>query len=148
MSLGLLIANMGNHCGDLGFKAGNQLGDFVKSAIDLVKPRPQGSRIGCHLAADTIVTPVTPEHGIKALWLPAQSDRQRLQCPRATAPLNGVQLNFPHNRRRDTRTLRELPLTPAKLTDTVIDHLGDRSPIFRHAFRHASSSAFRFHRRH
>jgi hypothetical protein len=93
------------------------------------------------------VTSVALEHRIKSFRFPAKRDRQGFQCSRATPPLNGVQLNFPHNRRRDTRTLREFPLTPAKLTDTVIDHLGDRSPIFRHAFRHASSSAFRFQSR-
>ena len=51
ISPGLAIANMGNHRGDLGFKAGNKLGDFVKPTVDLVQPRPQGSHIGCHLAA-------------------------------------------------------------------------------------------------
>ena len=149
INLGLPIANMRNHRGDLGFKAGNKLGDFVKPAVDLIQPRPQGSHIGCHLAADTIVTSVASEHGIKSARLPAESDRQGFQCSRATPPLNGVQLNFPHNRRRDARPFRELTLSPAKLADTVTDYLGDRSPVFsRHAFRHASSSAFRFQRRH
>lgn len=142
---GLPIANMRNHRGDLRFKAGNKLGDFVKSAVDLIQPRPQGSHIGCHLAADTIVTSVASEHGIKTAWLPPESHRQGFQCSRATPPLNGVQLNLPHNRRRDTRPFRKLTLSPAKLADTVTDYLGDRSPVFsQHAFRHASSSAFRF----
>ena len=146
---GLPIANMRNHRGDLGFKAGNKLDDFVKPAVDLIQPRPESSHIGCHLAADTIVTSVASEHGIKAAWLPSESDRQGFQCSRATPPLNGVQLNFPHDRRRDARPFRELTLSPAKLADTVTDYLGDRSPVFsRHAFRHASSSAFRFQRRH
>ena len=142
---GLPIANMRNHRGDLGFKAGNKLGDFVKPAVDFIEPRPEGSHIGCHLAPDTIVTSVASEHGIKSARLPAESNRQGFQCSRATPPLNGVQLDFPHNRRRDTRPFRKLTLAPAKLTDTVTDYLGDRSPVFsRHAFRHASSSAFRF----
>jgi hypothetical protein len=144
-NLGLPIANMRNHRGDLGFKAGNKLGDFVEPAVDLIQPRPQGSHIGCHLAANTIVTSVTSEHGIKTARLPAECDRQGFQCSRATPPLNSVQLNFPHNRCRDTRPFRKLTLTPAKLTDSVTDYVGDRSPVFsRHAFRHASSSAFRF----
>jgi hypothetical protein len=146
---GLPIANMRNHRGDLGFKAGNKLGDFVKPAVDLIQPRPQDSHISCHLAPDTIVTSVAPEHGIKPAWLPSESNRQRFQCSRATPTLNGVQLDFPHNRRRDTRPFRKLTLSPAKLADSVADYLGDRSPVFsRHAFRHASSSAFRFQRRH
>ena len=41
INLGLPIANMRNHRGDLGFKAGNKLGDFVKPAVDLIQPRPQ-----------------------------------------------------------------------------------------------------------
>ena len=80
ISPGLPIANMRNHRGDLGFKAGNKLGDFVKPAVDLIQPRPQGSHISCHLAADTIVTSVASEHGIKTTWLPPESDRQRFQC--------------------------------------------------------------------
>jgi hypothetical protein len=146
---GLPIANMRNHRGDLGFKAGNKLGDFVKPAVDLIQPRPQDSHISRHLAAGTIGTSVAPEHRIKALGFPAERDRQGFQCSRATPPLNGVQLNFPHNRRRDTRPFRKLALSPAKLADTIADYLGDRSPVFsRHAFRHASSSAFRFQGRH
>ena len=148
-SPGLPIANMRNHRGDFGFKAGNKLGDFVKPAVDLIQSRPQGSHIGCHLAANTIVTSVAPEHGIKTAWLPAESHRQGFQCSRATPPLNGVQLNFPHDRRRDTRPFRKLTLSPAKLANSVTNHTGNSSPVFfRHAFRHASSSAFRFQGRH
>src|ERR1700733_7548041 len=146
---GLPIANMRNHRGDLGFKAGNKLDDFVKPAVDLIQPRPQGSHVSCDLSVDTIVTGDAPEHGIKSARLPAERARQGFQCSRATPPLNGVQLNFPHDRRRDTRPFRKLTLSPAKLADTVTDYLGDRSPVFsRHAFRHASSSAFRFQGRH
>ena len=34
IGLGLPIANMLKHRGDLGLKAGNKLGDFVKPALD------------------------------------------------------------------------------------------------------------------
>lgn len=146
ISLGLPIAYMLKHHGYLGLKAGNKLGDLVKPPVNHIKTSPQGSHIGCHLAVDIGSMRTAPEHGIETPWLPAQGDRQRFQGSRAASPLNGVQLNFPHHRRRDTRTLRELSLSPAKLTDAVTDHLGDRNPVFfRHAFRHASSSAFRFH---
>jgi hypothetical protein len=148
ISLGLPIANMLKHRSDLGLKAGNKLGDFVKPTVDHVQPRPQGSHIGCHLATSPSMTRTTLEHGIKALWLPAERNRQRFQCSWATPSLDGVQLNFPHNRSRDTGPFRKLTLTPAKLADAVTDHLSDRSPIFfRYAFRHASTSAFRFQRR-
>ena len=147
ISLGLPIAHMLKHRGDLGLKAGNKLGNLVKPPVNHIKTQPQGSNIGCHLAADSGLMRTALEYRIKPSWLPAEGDRQGFQGARATSPLHGVQLDFPHDRRRDTRTLRELPLSPAKLTDTVTDHPGDRSPIFRHAFRHASSSAFRFQRR-
>jgi hypothetical protein len=42
--------------------------------------------------------------------------------------------------RRDMRTLYERTLTPATLPHALADHPSDRSPIFRHAFRHESSS--------
>ena len=62
ISLGLVIANMGNHRGDLGFKAGNKLDYFVKPTVDLSTPRPQGSHIRRQSAACAIVTSVAPEH--------------------------------------------------------------------------------------
>src|SRR6185312_5371098 len=45
ISLGLPIANMSNHRGDLGFKAGNKLDYLVKPTVDLSRPRPRSSHI-------------------------------------------------------------------------------------------------------
>src|ERR1700722_5169036 len=84
ISLGLPIANMLKHHGDLGLKAGNKLGDFVKPALDHVKTRPQDGHIGCHLAAGTGLMRPAPEYRIETPWLPAEGNRQRFQCPRAT----------------------------------------------------------------
>ena len=45
-------------------------------------------------------------------------------------PLDSVPLNFSDNRRGDVRTLRQLALTPSKLSYALIDGFGDRRPIF------------------
>lgn len=88
ISLGLPIANMSNHRGNLGFRAGNKLDYSVKQTVELNRPRPQVSHVRRQPAAYAIVTSVATGHA---------------------------------------------------------DNPGDRSPVFfRYAFRHASSSAFRF----
>jgi hypothetical protein len=98
ISLGLPIADMLKHHSDLGLKAGNKLGDLVKPTVDHIQARPQGSHVGCHLATGTALTRTAPEHRVKAPRLPAESDRQRFQGPRAAPPLKRMQLNFPHDR--------------------------------------------------
>jgi len=145
---GLLIAaDMFNHRSDIGFKVGNKLGYFVKPFLKGIKAGPQGSPVGCHLPISSRLRRAALEYRIEPSGLPAESHRQRFQCPGAAAPLNRMQLNFPDHSRRHTRTLRKLTLTPAKLADPVTDSPADCSPVFRHAFRHAYSSAFRFQRR-
>lgn len=44
-------------------------------------------------------------------------------------------LDLPHDGQRHMRAFRKLTLTPAKLTDTIVDDLGNRRPIFRLAFQ-------------
>ncbi len=88
ISLGLPIANMSNHRGNLGFKAGSKLDYLVKPTVDLSWPRPQGSHTRRQPAACATVASVATGHA---------------------------------------------------------DKPGGRSPVlYRYAFRHASSSAFRF----
>jgi hypothetical protein len=50
----------------------------------------------------------------------------------------GVPLEFPHDGRGHARAFRELVLTPAELAGTAADSPGNRSPVLRIAFRHAS----------
>ena len=135
-----IMARLLNDRGDVGFKAGNKLDDFVKPPVDVIQAGPQGSPIGPHLAANRHLLHAAFEHRIKVFRLPAQSHGQRFQRSRAAAALHGMPLDFPHNGRRDMRTVRELALTPAKLTHALADGPCDRGPVFRHAFRHASSS--------
>ena len=121
------------------------VGQLVQSMVGA-----DGTSAGADQSGDSRMLDRSPEaFGKFYLRLPAERDRQGFQFSRATSPLNGVQLNFPHNRSRDARPFRKLTLPPAKLTYAVADNPGDRSPVFfRHAFRHASSSAFRFQCRH
>ena len=62
ISLGLPIANMSNHRGDLCFKAGDKLDDSVKPTVELSRPRPQGSHVGRHPAACATVASVATGH--------------------------------------------------------------------------------------
>ena len=63
---------------------------------------------------------------------PTQCYRQRFQGSRAAAALNGVALNFPHDRGRYMRSFRKFALTPSKLSHPLIDGLSDGRPILRH----------------
>jgi hypothetical protein len=80
---------------------------------------------------------VAIEHLVKVFWLPSEGHGQGFECAAATAALDGVPLDFPHDGHGDMRTLRELALTPAKLADAVADSASDRSPVSWIAFRHA-----------
>jgi hypothetical protein len=136
-----------NNGGQVGFKADHKLDDFVEPAFNCIQPRLQRCRIRAHLAASCRLLCTTFEDRIKALWLPAESHRQRFQRSPAAAALHGVPLYFSHNGHRDMRALRKLTLTPAELTHALADSPCDRSPILRHAFRHASASRVHFQRR-
>lgn len=142
-----VAADMLNHRGDIGFKVRNGLGYFFKPPLKGIQAGPQHSPVHCHIAVNSRRLRTALEHRIKPARLPAESHRQRFQRPGTAAPLDRVQLNFPDHSRRHARTLRKLPLTPAKLADPATDGPADCSPVSRHAFRHACSSAFRFQRR-
>ena len=90
---------------------------------------------------------VALEHPVKVFRLPSECHGQGFERAGATATLDGVPLDFPHDGHGHVRALRKLTLTPAELADTVADSPGNRSPVLRIAFRHARSSAFHFHRR-
>ena len=90
---------------------------------------------------------VAPEHPVQVSRLPSECHGQGLQRAGATATLDGVPLEFPHDGHGHVRALRELTLTPAELADTVADSPGNRSPVPGIAFRHARPSAFHFQRR-
>ena len=141
------MADMLNHSGEVVFKPGKKLDDFVKPSFVGIQPGQQRSAVSRHVITALRLLRAALEHRIKAPGFPAQSDGQRFQRPEATAALHGMTLDLPHDSHRHMRTLRKLTLTPAKLTDALADRLGDSSPVFRLAFRHARSSAFRFHRR-
>ena len=80
---------------------------------------------------------VALEHPVQAFRLPPECHGQGFERARATATLDGVPLDFPHDGRGHVRALRKLTLTPAELADTVADSPGNRSPVLRIAFRHA-----------
>ncbi len=112
-----------------------KLHDFVKPLVDGIEAGPQGSTVRRDVAAD--LGCVAFEYPVKVFRVPSESHGQGFECAAATAALHGMPLDFAHNGYRDMRTLRELPLTPAKLADTVADNSRDRSPILWIAFRHA-----------
>jgi hypothetical protein len=133
-----------NHRGEVGSKFRKKLEDFVKPPVDRVKAGPQRNAVGHGVGAG--LPRVTFKHPVKVFRLPPESQRQGFERAAATAALNGMPLDFPHDSCRDMRTLRKLALTPAKLADTVANSPTDRSPVVGIAFRHARSSAFHFHR--
>lgn len=142
-----LALNKANHRRKVSLELRNELGNFVKPQFKSVETGPYGSAVyGCLTGGSCL--PVTAfEYGVKPSWLPAEGNRQRFKGSRATAALHAMSLDFAHDGRRHLRTLRELPLAPAKLTNALVDGPGNGSPVFRHAFRHARPSAFRFQRR-
>jgi hypothetical protein len=142
-----IMANVLNYPGDVGFKLGKQLNDFVKPLFMGGQTGPQRSAVNRNAITDLRLLPAAFQHRIKTPGLPAESYGQRFQRAGATPPLHGMTLDLPHDGHRHMRTLRKLTLTPAELADALADRPGDSGPVFRHAFRHARSSAFRFHRR-
>ena len=80
---------------------------------------------------------VALEHPVKVFRLPSERHGQGLERAGATATLDGVPLDFPHDGHGHVRALRKLTLTPAELADTTADSPGNRSPVLRIAFRHA-----------
>jgi hypothetical protein len=141
-----LTAGMLNRRGNVSSEFGNKLGDLVESAFQGIQARPQRTTIDRNGIGCACLMRAAVKYSVKTSGLPAESHRQRLKRPGTAATLNGMPLDFPHDGSRHMRTLRKLPLTPAKLTDTVADNPGDGGPITRHAFRHARSSAFHFQR--
>src|SRR5215469_922434 len=128
-----VAANMLNHDCKIAAEFGNKFGDLVKPFFQGIKARPQCAAIGRRANAGASLAHAAAKNRLKARGLPAQSRRQRFKGTGAPPTLDSVALNFPHYRRRDTRTLRELALTPAKLAEPVTDNPGDRSPVTRHA---------------
>lgn len=145
---GLVVAaHMLNHRGEIGLKSGGKLEYLVNSRLNRIQARPYRGNVDRGRIPGAWMLNPARENCAKVPRLPAESRRQRFQGSRATAALDGVPLDFPYNRNRDMRTLRELALVPAKLAHAIADRLSDRSPVFRHAFRHAGTSALRFQRR-
>jgi hypothetical protein len=130
-----IIADTVNRQGEVGPELRKELRYLVKPLLDGIQARPQGRTVGPGAAAGLLS--LAFEHPVKMSQLPAESHGQGFKRARAAAPLDGMPLDFPHDSYRDMRTLRKLPLTPAKLTHTVTDSPSDRSPVPWIAFRHA-----------
>ena len=118
---------------------------FGKPRFEGIKARPQRGTVSCRMTPGLLR--VALEHPVKVFRLPSECHGQGLERAGATAALDGVPLDFPHDGHGHVRALRKFTLTPAELADTVADSPGNRSPVLRIAFRHARSSAFHFHRR-
>jgi len=80
---------------------------------------------------------VALEHPVKVFWLPSERHGQGLERAGATAALDRVPLEFPHDGRGHVRALGKRTLTPAEFADPAADSPGNRSPVLRIAFRHA-----------
>ena len=131
-----IVADMINHRGDIGPEFGKKLGGFGKPRFEGIKARPQGSTVRRGMTPGLLH--VAPEHLVQVFRLPPERHGQSFERAAATAALDGVPLEFPHDSYGHVRALRKLTLTPAKLADTVADSPGNRSPVLRIAFRHAS----------
>ena len=131
------MAHMLNDRGEVRFKFTNKLGDFVKPPFQPIQAGPQRSTISHHVIVSPRPLCAAFEHRIKVLRAPSESHGQRFQRSPAPPTLHRMPLDLTHDVQRDMRTLRELALTPAKLTDAIADNPSDRGPVLRIAFRHA-----------
>lgn len=123
--------DMLNHRREIGPNACEKLGDLTQAPLNCVEARRR--RLAASVAWLTWRGQfAAPEHRIKVLRFPAERYRQRFQSSRATAALNSLTLNFPHDRGRHTRAFRKLALTPSKLSHPFIHGLSDGCPILRH----------------
>ena len=130
-----IVTGMVNHRGEVGPEFRKELEDFVKPLFQRVKAGPQGTVAGRDATAGLPCAAF--QHLVEVPGLPAQSSRQGFECAAATAALDGMPLDLPHDGHRHMGALRKLALRPAKLADTIADNPRDRSPVLRIAFRHA-----------
>jgi hypothetical protein len=130
-----IVMSMINHRGEVVPEFHKELEDFVKPLFQRIKAGPRGTVAGRVTAAGLFCAAF--QHLVEAPGLPAQSYGQGFECAAATAALDGMPLDLPHDGHRHMRTLRELALRPAQLADAIADNPRDRSPVLRIAFRHA-----------
>jgi hypothetical protein len=124
-----------NHRDDLGLKLGHKPGELGEPHVERIKAGPHGSKVRRGLTSRLLR--VAPENPVQVSGLPPQRRGQGFKGAGATAALDGVPLDFPHDGHGHVRTLRKLTLTPAELADTAADSPGNGSPVLRIAFRHA-----------
>jgi hypothetical protein len=129
-----IVTSMINHRGEVGPEFHKELEDFVKPLFQRIKAGPRGTVAG-RVTAGLFCAAF--QRLVEAPGLPAQSYGQGFECAAATAALDGMPLDLPHDGHRHMRTLRELALRPAQLADAIADNPRDRSPVLRIAFRHA-----------
>jgi hypothetical protein len=130
-----ICADMINHRGEAGSEFRKKLDDLVEPVVHRIKAGPHGSIV--RRDGTTVPPRVAFEHPVQIARVPPEGHGQGFERAAATSALHGMPLDFPHDGHGHTRTLRELPLTPAKLADTVADSPSDRSPVLWIAFRHA-----------
>jgi len=130
-----IVADMINHRGQVGLQFGKKPADFVEPSFKGIKAGPHGYAVRCGGTAGLLRA--ASQYPVKMFWLPAQSYGQGVECAAATTALHGMPLDLPHHGHRHMRTLRKLPLSPAKFADTIADNPRDRIPVLRIAFRHA-----------
>jgi hypothetical protein len=130
-----IVTDMINHRGEVRPEFHEELEDFVKPLFHRIKTGPRGTVVMGSASAG--LSCAAFQHLVEAFGLPAQSYGQGFECAAATAALDGMPLDLPHDGHRHMRTLRKLALRPAQLADTIADNPRDRSPVLRIAFRHA-----------
>jgi hypothetical protein len=129
------VTGMINLSSEVGPEPCKELEDLVRALFHRIKAGPAGTAVSRGVAAGVFCAAF--QHLIEAPRLPAQSCGQGSEGAAATAALDGMPLDLPHDGHRHMRTLRKLVLRPAKLADTIADNPSDRSPVLRIAFRHA-----------
>jgi hypothetical protein len=130
-----IAADMLNHRGEIALQPGEKLGNLVQSPFNCFQAHPRCPISSCGLLASS--RQATSKDAVEILRRPAKCHRQRFQSSRATATLDGMALNFPDDRWRHMRALREFALAPSKLIYALIDGVGNRRPILRHSFLRA-----------
>jgi hypothetical protein len=134
-----ICADMINHRGEAGSEFREKLDDLVEPLVHRIKAGPHGSIV--RRDGTTVPPRVAFEHPIQIARVPPEGHGQGFERATATAALHGMPLDLADDSHGHMRTLRKLPLTPAKLADTVTDSPSDRSPVPWIAFRHASLRA-------
>jgi hypothetical protein len=140
LSVSTAGVSMTDHPRQVGVHLVEQIGDLAQPLVNGIQAGGDGSAVLADHRLTQLGWGAAAQDGGEVLGVPAQGDRERFEGPGAASPLDGVVLEFAHDRLRDVRALRELALAPSEFVHAFCDGVGDRHPILRHVFLRAPPS--------